>query len=165
MAGKVKTVPDGFNTVSAHLVVREAGKAMDWYKKAFGAEEVMRMPGPGGQGVMHGEVKIGNSTIMLCDENPEWGCTSPALLKGTTVTIHLYVENADAMFDRAVKAGATPNMPPMDMFWGDRYGKLTDPFGHTWGVATHKEDVSPEECGKRAQAWFANMGASCADNH
>lgn len=161
MAGKAKAVPDGFNTVSAHLIVRDAGKAMDFYKKAFGAEEIMRMPGPDGKSVMHGEIKIGNSTVMLCDENPQWNCLSPAALKGSPVGIHLYVENADAAFDRAVKAGATPIMPLADMFWGDRYGKVSDPFGHQWSIATHKEDVAPQECARRAQEWFANMGANC----
>lgn len=156
---KVKAVPDGFNSVSAHLVVRGAAQAIEFYKKAFGAEEISRMPGPDGKSLMHAEVKIGNSTVMLVDENPEWGMRSPQSIGGSPVTLHIYAEDADAIYDRAVKAGATATMPLMDAFWGDRYGKLTDPFGHEWGIAAHLEDLSPEEIGKRAQEWFAQMGA------
>lgn len=152
---KVKAVPDGFHTVSAHLVVKGAGKAIEFYKKAFGAEEVMRMPGPDGQSVCHAELKIGDSTVMLADENPEWQCFSPLTLKGTPVTLHLYVENADAAYDRAVKAGATATMPLMDAFWGDRYGKVTDPYGHHWSIATHTKDLTPEQIAKGAEEWFA----------
>jgi uncharacterized glyoxalase superfamily protein PhnB len=157
MAGKVKAVPDGFYTVTPHLIIRDAGKAIDFYKKAFGAEEVFRMPGPDGKSVMHAELKIGNSHVMMCDENPKWGCMSPLSLNGSPVKIHLYVENVDASYDRAVKAGATPAMPVSDMFWGDRYGCVKDPFGHEWSMATHVEDVSPEECAKRSKAWFSQQ--------
>lgn len=155
---KAKAVPEGFNSVSAHLVVRGAAQAIEFYKKAFGAEEISRMPTPDGKSLMHAEVKIGNSTVMLVDENPAWGMRSPQSIGGSPVTLHIYAEDADAIYDRAVQAGATPTMPLMDAFWGDRYGTLTDPFGHEWGIATHIEDVSPEEIGKRAQAWFAQMG-------
>ncbi|MBI4716787.1 MAG: VOC family protein [Planctomycetes bacterium] len=150
MAKNVKAIPEGFHSVTPHLIVRGAAKAIDFYKKAFGAEEVMRMPGPDGKSLMHAELKIGNSHVMLCDEAPDWGAVSPQALNGSPVSIHLYVEDVDAVYDRATKAGAKPTMPITDMFWGDRFGKLTDPFGHHWSVATHKEDVPPEECMKRA---------------
>lgn len=152
MSTKVRAIPEGFHTVSPHIIVKEAGKAIEFYKKAFGAEEVMRMPGPDGKSVMHAEMKIGNSMVMICDEFPEM-CKSPLSIGGSPVTLHLYVEDADAVFQRAVKAGATPTMPLTDMFWGDRYGKLKDPFGHEWSVATHKKDVTPEECAKAAAAF------------
>lgn len=158
MAGKVKAIPDGFHSITPHIVVSDANKAIEFYKKAFGAEEICRMPGPDGNSVMHAELKIGNSHLMMCSEAKDWGCFSPQSLKGSPVTIHLYVENVDAVYDRAVKAGATPTMPVSDQFWGDRYGKLQDPFGHHWSVATHTEDVSPEECGRRCAEWFANCG-------
>ena len=153
-----RAVPEGFRTVTPHFPVRGASEAIAFYKKAFGAEEVMRMPGPDGKSIMHAEIKIGDSMIMVNDEYPAPGCSqSPATLKGSTVTIHLYVENVDASFDRAVKAGATPGMPPTDMFWGDRYSKVTDPYGHIWSIATHTKDVTPEECAKAAEAWMKNM--------
>jgi uncharacterized glyoxalase superfamily protein PhnB len=158
MAGKAKAVPDGFNTVSPHMVVRGAKKAIDFYKKAFGAEGVVCMPGPDGESVMHGEIKIGNSTVMIHDEFPGPGPKAPDSLNGTSVKMHLYVEDVDALFKRAVAAGATPTMPVADMFWGDRYGMVTDPFGHHWGIATHKEDLTPEEIGQRAEAFFSSMG-------
>jgi uncharacterized glyoxalase superfamily protein PhnB len=156
---KAQPVPAGFNTVSAYLVVPNSREALAFYKKAFAAEEVMCMPGPDGKTTMHAEMRIGNSTVMLGDENPEWGSRSPLTLGGAGVSLHLYVDNADALFQRAVSAGCTPIMPMMDAFWGDRYGKLKDPFGHQWGVATHKEDVTPQEMGKRAEAFFASMAA------
>ncbi len=149
MAAKVKAIPEGFNTLTPHIVVREALKAIEFYKKAFGAEEVARMPGPDGKSIMHAELKFGNSMLMICEEFPEM-CRSPQAIGGSPVTLHLYVEDADAVFQRAVKAGATATMPLADMFWGDRYGKLNDPFGHEWSVATHKKDVTPEECMKAA---------------
>lgn len=150
MAQKVNPIPAGFHTITPHLVVRNAAQAIAFYKKAFGAEEVMRMPGPDGQSVMHAELKIGDSCVMICDEAPDWGALSPQSLNGSPVTIHLYVPDADAVYQRAVSAGARATMPLSDMFWGDRYGKLVDPYGHHWSVATHVEDVSPEACAKRA---------------
>lgn len=155
--GKVRAIPDGFNTVSAYLVVPDGGKAIELYQKAFGAQEKYRMPGPDGKSVMHAEVQIGDSTVMLSDENPEWGSKSPETLGGTPVALLIYTEDADAAFERALKAGCTVEMPLADMFWGDRYGKVKDPFGHIWQIATHKEDVPPEEMGKRAQQYFASM--------
>lgn len=155
MSAPVKAIPEGFHTVTPHLVLNDAGAAIEFYKKAFGAEEICRMPGPGGQGVMHAEIRIGNSHIMLADEWPGMILKSPRTLGATTFTIHLYVENVDQAFEQAVAAGATAEMPPSDMFWGDRYGKLSDPFGHTWGIATHIKDMTPEEIGKAAEAFFS----------
>ncbi len=155
---EVKPIPEGFHTITPHLVVRNADQAIEFYKKAFSAEELARMPGPDGKGVMHAELKIGDSVFMLCDEMPDMkGCLAPESLKGTTIAVHLYVNDVDTAFDRAVSAGATPSMPVMDTFWGDRYGKLTDPFGHQWSIATHKKDLTPEEMQKGAAEFFANM--------
>ena len=154
----VKAVPDGFNTVNVYLIVKNAVEALDFYQKAFGAEAGDRMPGPDGKSTMHAEMRIGNSTVMLTDENPKWEMKSPQTLGGTPASMHLYVDDADKMFNRAVEAGCTVMAPLMDSFWGDRYGKVVDPFGHQWGIATHKEDVPPEEMGRRAAEWFANMG-------
>jgi uncharacterized glyoxalase superfamily protein PhnB len=152
---KAKPIPEGFHAVTPHLVCANAGKAIEFYKKAFGAEEVMRMPGPDGASVMHAEVRIGDSIVMICDEFPGM-CRSPASIGGTPVTLHLYVNDADAAFKRATSAGAEVVMPLENAFWGDRYGKLKDPFGHEWSIATHVEDVSPAECAQRAAAAFAN---------
>ncbi|MCB9849243.1 MAG: VOC family protein [Phycisphaerales bacterium] len=157
----VNPIPEGFRTVSPHLMIKGASDAIAFYKKAFGAEEIMRMSGPDGKSVMHAELNIGDSRLMVCDEFPNCGSAAPSANHLTTVSIHLYVPDVDAVFNRAVQAGATPLMPPMDAFWGDRYGKLTDPFGHVWGIATHIEDVSPEECGRRAEAFAKQMGDQC----
>ena len=157
MAGKVKPIPDGCHTVTPHLIVKGAAKAMDFYKKAFGAEELMRCPGPDGKSLCHAELQIGNSHVYVCDEFPDMGAVSPLALKGSPVTIHLYVEDADAVFNQAVKAGAQSTMPLADMFWGDRYGEVEDPFGFRWGLATHTEDLTPEEIAKRGQAAMAAM--------
>lgn len=151
----VKAIPDGFHSLTPHLIVKDCAKAIEFYKKAFGAEELFRMPGPGGN-IMHAEVKIGDSHLMMCEEAPDWGCFGPLALKGSPVTIHIYVNDVNASFEKAKKAGATEAMPLQDMFWGDRYGKLTDPFGHHWSLAQHIEDVSPQECAKRAESAFAN---------
>ena len=141
---KVKPIPDGMRTVTPHLVCAGAADAIEFYKKAFGAQEVARLPGPDGK-IMHAMIRVGDSAIMLVDEAPQWGMLGPKSLKGSPVTIHLYVEDADAFVARAVKAGAEVTMPLADMFWGDRYGKLKDPFGHDWSVGTHVRDVSREE--------------------
>jgi len=132
------------HSVTPHLVCAGAADAIEFYKKAFGAVEVTRLPGPQGK-LMHAMIRIGDSAVMLVDENPEWGMLGPKSLKGSPVTIHLYVEDADAFAARAVKAGARITMPIEDAFWGDRYGKLVDPFGHHWSVGTHLRDVSMEE--------------------
>ena len=152
-----KPIPAGHHSITPYLVVKDAAKAIEFYKRAFGAEEVSRMPGPGGRGIMHAEIRIGDSLVMLSDEFPGAGCTSPQSLGGTTCQLFLYVPDVDATYQQAISAGATAGMPVSDMFWGDRYGKLTDPFGHQWGLATHKEDVPPQEMKKRADAFFAQM--------
>jgi uncharacterized glyoxalase superfamily protein PhnB len=146
---KAKPIPDGYHTVTPYLAIRDAAKAIEFYKKAFGAEEIFRMPGPDGK-VMHAEIRIGDSPVMISEEFPEYGTKSPQALGGSPVNIFLYVENVDKVFEQAVKAGATVTMPVADQFWGDRYGKLDDPFGHSWSVATHVEDVAPDEMAKRA---------------
>jgi uncharacterized glyoxalase superfamily protein PhnB len=146
----VKPIPEGMHSVTPHLVCAGAADAIEFYKKAFGAVEVARLPGPDGK-LMHAMVRVGDSAIMLVDENPQYGMLGPKALKGSSVTIHLYVDDADACVARAVKAGAKVTMPLDDMFWGDRYGKLEDPFGHHWSVATHVRDVSREEMQKAMQ--------------
>ncbi|MBI4161449.1 MAG: VOC family protein [Acidobacteria bacterium] len=159
MPKKVKAIPDGWHTVTPHLVLNDTAAALGFYKKAFGAEEINRMPGPGGHGVMHAEVRIGNSMIMMADEYPSLGHRSPKSMGGTTFTIHLYVEDVDRVFDRAVKAGCKVEMPVSDMFWGDRYAKLLDPFGHRWSIATHTQDLTPKEIEKGAAEFFAKAGS------
>ena len=144
---QVKPIPDGMHTVTPHLVCAGAAEAMEFYKKAFKAVELGRMAGPQGK-LLHGAIRIGDSTIMLADEFPDWGSLGPKSLKGSSVTIHLYVEDVDAFVAHAAAAGAKITMPIQDMFWGDRYGKLEDPFGHQWSVSTHVRDVSPEEMQK-----------------
>ena len=139
----VEKIPQGMHSITPHLVCAGAASAIEFYKKAFGATEQGRLPGPNGR-LMHAALKIGDSTVMLVDEMPEWGALGPKSLKGSPVTIHLYVVDVDAFVARAVAAGAKITMPVDDMFWGDRYGKLEDPFGHHWSVATHIRDVSPE---------------------
>ena len=140
----VNPIPEGMHTVTPHLVCAGAGAAIDFYKKAFGAAETARIPGPGGK-LIHASIRIGDSTVMLVDEMPEWGSLGPKALKGTPVVIHLYVDDVDAFTARAVAAGAKVTMPVADMFWGDRYGQIEDPFGHRWSVATHVRDVSPAD--------------------
>lgn len=147
---QVKPIPDGFRSVTPHLVCAGAAEAIEFYKKAFNAVELMRMPGPQGK-LMHACVRIGDSPVMLVDEFPDWGSFGPKALKGSPVTIHLYVDDADAFVARAVEAGAKVAMPVQDMFWGDRYGQVEDPFGHRWSVATHQRDVSPEELKQAAE--------------
>lgn len=145
--------------ITPHLVCAGAAEAIAFYKKAFGAVELMQVPGKDGK-LMHGAVEINGAMVMLVDENPQWGALSPKALKGTPVTVHLYVDDVDAFVDRAVKAGATVKMPVADMFWGDRYGVIVDPFGHSWSVATPQREVSIEEL----QAAVKAMGAGeCAD--
>ena len=140
----VKPVPDGYHTLTPFLTVRDAVKAIDFYKQAFGATERGVMKGPDGK-VMHAELMIGNSIIMLSDEFPEFGALSPQSTGGAGMCLHIYLDGVDAAFDRAVKAGAEVEMPVMDQFWGDRYGKLKDPFGHKWSIATHTKDLSLDE--------------------
>lgn len=143
----VRPIPGEFHTITPHLVCAGAAEAIEFYQKAFGAVELSRISGSDGK-VMHASVRIGDSVAMLNEENPEWGAFGPKSLKGSPVTIHLYVENADAVFEQAIRAGARVTMPLDDMFWGDRYGKLEDPFGHQWSIGTHIRDVSAEEMQK-----------------
>ncbi len=154
MAGKVTPVPEGFHTTTPHLVVKGAGKAIDFYKKAFGAEECYRMNGPDGDSVVHASIQIGDSMIMLGEEYPEMNVKSPSSLGGSPVTVHLYVDDADRMFEKAIDAGAEEIYPLENAFWGDRYGKVRDPFGHIWSIASRVEELSPEEMEKRAAEWF-----------
>ena len=137
----VKPIPDGMHSLTPHLICAGAADAIAFYKAAFGAVELARLPGAGGK-LMHAMLRIGDSALMLVDENSEWGMLGPTALKGSPVTLHLYVENADATVAQAVAAGATVTMPIADMFWGDRYAQLQDPFGHRWSVATHLRDLS-----------------------
>jgi len=146
----VNPIPEGMHTVTPHLVCAGAAEAIEFYKKAFAATEVGRIPGPQGK-LIHAQIRIGDSPVMLVDEFPEWNSFGPKNLKGTPVTIHLYVKDADAFVKRAVEMGAKVIMPLADMFWGDRYGLLEDPFGHRWSVATHIREVSPEEIAKGAK--------------
>ena len=154
---KVKPIPEGSHSITAGLVVRGGRKAIEFYKTVFGAKELSVMNGPDGKSVMHAELQIGDSKFYVGDEMPEMGAVSPQSLGGSAVSLNIYTEDCDAMFKRAVAAGATVKMPLTDMFWGDRYGKLTDPFGHNWGIATHKEDVSDTEMEKRGKEWMASM--------
>jgi PhnB protein len=151
MSTTVKPIPEGYHTVTPYLIVRNAARAIEFYKKAFGATELMRMAEPSGR-IGHAEIRIGDSPIMLADEVPEMGFRSPESLGGSPVSILLYVEDVDAVFSQAVAAGAKVQRPVADQFYGDRTGGVTDPFGHIWYIATHKEDVSPEEMRKRAAA-------------
>jgi len=151
MSTKVKPIPDGYHTVTPYLVVNGAANALDFYKKAFGATELFRFPQPDGK-IMHAEIKIGDSPLMLADEFPEMNARSPQSFGGSPVTIMLYVEDVDALYSQAVAAGAKPLRPVKDQFYGDRSGSVTDPFGHVWHISTHIEDVPPDELRKRAAA-------------
>ena len=144
MSTSTSPIPEGMHSVTPHLVCEGAADAIEFYKKAFNAIELSRLPAPDGK-VMHASIRIGNSTVMLVDDAPTWGMLGPKALKGSPVYIHLYVEDVDAFTAQAVAAGAKVTMPIADMFWGDRYGQLEDPFGHRWSVATHVKDVSPDD--------------------
>jgi PhnB protein len=148
---KTNYIPTGYHTATPYLIVNGGARAIEFYKQVFGATEVMRMPGPDGK-VGHAEIKIGDSHIMLADECPEMGARSPQALGGTPISLLLYFEDADAVVARAVSGGAKVVRPVQDQFYGDRSGIITDPFGHMWNIATHKEDLSPEEMQKRAAA-------------
>ena len=153
---KALSIPKGFRTLTPYIVVRDARKAVEFYQKAFGAKVRGVHYTPDGK-VMNAHLQIGDSVLLLNDEFPGNKCTSPQALGGTTSTLHIYVKDADAWFQRAVAAGATVVMPLMDQFWGDRYGQLLDPFGHHWSVATHKEDPTPKQIEERAAAIFSKM--------
>jgi PhnB protein len=156
-----KPIPDGYRTATPYLIVKGAAEAIEFYKRAFGATEMLRMADPQGK-VGHAEIKIGDSVIMLADEHPAMGYRGPRSLGGSSVSILLYLEDVDGVFERAVKAGAKAQRPVMNQFYGDRSGTLEDPFGHVWTVATHVEDVSPEEMQRRAQAAMKSASASAS---
>jgi PhnB protein len=158
MPDKVKAIPDGFHTITPHITVRDAKRAIEFYKQAFGAEVINLSPGPGGK-VIHASLKIGDSILMLNDEFPEWGILSPPA-GSSGVTLHMYLENVDAAFERVVSAGATVKMPVMDQFWGSRYGQVTDPFGHVWSLATHIRDVSEDEMQQAQEKAFSKVPKS-----
>jgi PhnB protein len=145
----VKRVPDGYHRVTPHLTVRNAAAMIEFYKKAFGAVEKGRAPGPDGKSIMHAAIQIGDSIVFLNDEFPEMGAQSPLTTKGTAVTIHLYVEDADKQFQQALAAGAEVAMPLADQFWGDRYGIVKDPSGHLWSIGSHMEDLTPDQIKER----------------
>jgi PhnB protein len=147
----VKPIPDGYHSVTPYLIIKGASKAIEYYKKAFGAVELFRMPGPNDM-VMHAEIKIGDSPIMLADESQEMGWKSPTTYGGTPASLMIYVPDVDTVYKQALSVGGKELKPLMDQFYGDRSGTLTDPFGHVWTVATHKEDVSPDEMAKRMAA-------------
>jgi uncharacterized glyoxalase superfamily protein PhnB len=151
---KAKPLPAGMHSVTPHIICAGAGDAIEFYKKAFGATEMFRLPGPDGK-LMHGSIRIGDSAVMLAEESEKHGVLGPKHLKGSPVTIHLYVEDADAFVARAAEAGAKVTMPVAEMFWGDRYGRLQDPFGHMWSVATHVRDVTPDEMKQAMQSMKA----------
>ena len=153
----VNPIPEGYNTVTATLTVKEAAKAIEFYKKAFDAKELYRFPGPDGKTIMHAEIMIGNSIVMLADEMPGMGCRSPQSIGGTGSSIYLYVNDADSTFNKAISAGAKVLMPLMEGFWGDRFGSIEDPFGHVWGIATRKKDMTPDEIKQAGQEALKNM--------
>ncbi|HEY1251336.1 MAG TPA: VOC family protein [Thermoanaerobaculia bacterium] len=158
MAGNVKPIPEGYHRVTPYLIVKGAADAIEYYKAVFGANELMRFPGPDGK-IGHAEIKIGDTTIMLADEVPEMGHKSPRTLGGTPISLLIYVESVDRTVDRAVAAGAKLVRPVEDQFYGDRTGGIVDPFGHEWYVATHVEDVAPEELRKRSEEKMAQAAA------
>lgn len=154
-----KPIPDGMHSLTPHLICAGAADAIEFYRKAFGAIEEFRLPGPEGK-LVHAMVRIGDSPLMLVDEMPDWGALGPKALKGSPVTIHLQVEDVDAVVARAVAAGAIVTMPVEDAFWGDRYGQLQDPFGHNWSVATHVRDLSPDQI-REAMTGAMSSGEHC----
>jgi PhnB protein len=149
-----KPIPDGYHTVTPYLILHDARAGLEYYQKAFGAKETLKMEGPGGK-IMHAEISIGDSVIMMADEFPEMGVRSPKSMGGTPVSILLYVEDVDQRFNKAVAAGGTIKKPLQNQFYGDRSGTYEDPFGHVWTIATHVEDVAPDEMRRRAEAMMA----------
>jgi PhnB protein len=151
-----KAIPDGYHTVTACLTVRDAAAAIEFYQRAFGASETMRVQGPDGK-IMHAEIQVGDSRVMLADEHPGMGASAPVSVGQANGSLYLYVPDVDAAFKRAVAAGAKVVMPVTDMFWGDRFGAVDDPSGHRWGLATHVEDPTPEQMAQRQREFFASM--------
>jgi PhnB protein len=154
----VKPIPEGYHTLTPYIEIENAGEAIEFYKRAFGAKEQVRMDAPGGR-IGHAELEIGDSLLMLADPFPQSSIRTPKAVGGTTVNLFMYVENADAVVQQAVDSGATVTRPVENMFWGDRFGIVTDPYGHTWSIATHVEDVSPEEMEERSKAAMAAMSS------
>ncbi len=154
MAKTVSAIPPGYHTITPHLVVNDAARAIEFYKLAFGAEELVRLPSPDGK-IMHAELRVGDTRIMLAEEFPQMGSKSPRTLGGSPLTLMIYSRDVDKAFQRAVKAGAKPRREPQNEFWGDRYCSLEDPFGHSWSIATRVEDVSPEEMRERMRKQFS----------
>ena len=152
-----KAIPEGYHTVTPIFVFKDVRKAIEFYRRAFGAQELFAMPGPDGKGVMHAEIRIGSSIIMMGDESPQHACKSAETAGGSPVSFYLYLENVDEAFKTALEAGAEARMPVEDMFWGDRVGTVQDPFGYTWMLATHVKDLTPEEIQQGAEAAFAQM--------
>ena len=152
-----KAIPEGFHTVTPMFVFKDVRKAIEFYRRAFGAEELFVMPGSDGKGVMHAEVRIGNSIIMMGEENPQESCKSAETIGGSPVSFYIYLENVDEAFRTALAAGAEARMPVQDMFWGDRAGTVQDPFGHDWTLASHIKDLTPQEIQQGAEAFFAQM--------
>jgi PhnB protein len=157
MTKKVNAIPEGHHSITPSIIVRDSARAINFYKQAFGAQELGRLTTPDGKKIVHAELKIGDSIFFLSDEFSEMGARSPLSVGGTSSTLHLYLEDVDAVFQNAVDAGAKVKMPPQDMFWGDRYGKIVDPSGHEWGLASHREDISQVEMEKRSAAFFNQM--------
>ena len=155
----VKPIPEGYHSITPYLAVDDAAKAIEFYKDAFGADEVIRMPGPDGK-IAHAELQLGDSKLMLSDPFPESNVQPPATLGGASASVFMYVEDVDGIFEQAQKAGARVVSPLENMFWGDRFGTVSDPFGHIWSLATHVEDLSEEEMAERSRAAMAEMGAS-----
>jgi uncharacterized glyoxalase superfamily protein PhnB len=151
-----KPVPDGFYTVTPSLVVSNAVEAIEFYKKAFNANEIYKFPTPDGK-ILHAMIQIGDSFVMMSDEFPTMGMKSPTTIGGTAVTLHLYVDDSDKIFKQAVDAGAIITMPIMDSFWGDRFGTVMDPYGHSWAIATHKIDMTPEGLRKAGEEYFDTL--------
>jgi PhnB protein len=154
MSESVKIIPEGYHSVNPYLVVRNADRAIEFYKRAFGAEERFRMYGPDNKAIMHAELKIGDSVFMLTEESPDMKTLSPESIGGSPVSLYIYVKDVDSIFNQAVSEGATILHPVNDQFYGDRSGYLKDPFGHLWSIATHKKDLSPDELRKAGQAFF-----------
>ena len=157
MSESPKTIPEGYHSINTYLIVRNADRAIEFYKKAFGAEERFRMYGPDGKAIMHAELKIGDSIFMLSEESKEMKAHSPESIGGSPVSLYVYVRDVDQIFNQAVSEGATVLKPVNDQFYGDRSGYLKDPFGHLWSIATHKKDLSPDELRKAGEAFFEEM--------
>lgn len=154
---KVSPIPKGYRSLTPSIVVKGAADAIAFYKKVFGAKELSRAYLPDGKTIMHAELVIGDSKLMLCDEIPDMKCYSPQTVGGPSSSLYLYVKNVDNVFDKALKAGATVAFPLMDAFWGDRHGSIIDPFGHIWGIATRKRNLTPKQMKKAGEEWMAQM--------